>query len=138
MRTAGYSGTPLAKKLEITSGNSILVLNSPKPYPEFFFDFPEGVQIQESPTKENFDFIHIFATRFVQLETYFKIAKAQLKKNGILWISWPKKSSKMATELDKFYILKYGLEKGLVDTKVAAIDENWSGHKFVYRLTDRK
>ncbi|UJH68629.1 hypothetical protein [Allomuricauda sp. SCSIO 65647] len=61
-----------------------------------------------------------------------------MKKNGILWISWPKKSSKIETELDKFYILEYGLANGLVDTKVAAIDENWSGHKFVYRVKDRK
>ena len=138
MRTAGYSGTPLAKKLGIKSGNTILALDSPKPYIEFFHDFPEHVDILQSPTKEDFDFIHIFAKSVIQLENHFKIAKEKMKKNGILWISWPKKSSKIKTELDKFYILKFGLDNELVDTTVAAIDKNWSGHKFVYRIKDRK
>ncbi|WP_198553836.1 DUF3052 family protein [Tenacibaculum sp. Bg11-29] len=72
-----------------------------------------------------------------ELDSLYKIAKSNLKKNGVLWISWPKKPSKIETELDKFMIMKYGLNNGLVDTKVTSIDKNWSGHKFVYRLKDR-
>lgn len=83
------------------------------------------------------DFIHIFATILSQSEKSFAIAKPNLKKTGMLWISWPKKTAAISTELDKFSIMKYGLDNGLVDTKVAAIDSDWSGHKFMYRVKDR-
>lgn len=139
MEAAGYSGTPLAKKLGIKDGCSIQVFNAPKKYVGFFRDFPSDIaDMSQKPLKEQIDFIHIFAKNLEELETSFKIAKPNLKKNGILWISWPKKSSGMPTELDKFSIMDYGQNNGLVDTKVAAIDENWSGHKFVYRLKDRE
>ncbi|MEM7486091.1 MAG: DUF3052 domain-containing protein [Bacteroidota bacterium] len=135
---AGYSGTPLAKKLGIKPGYKIQVFNVPKPYIEFFFDFPESVIIIGSSENEKVDFIHIFAATAKELESSFQKAKPNLKSNGALWISWPKKSSKIPADIDKFYVMKYGLANGLVDTKVAAIDADWSGHKFVYRLSDRK
>ncbi|MGB6153262.1 MAG: DUF3052 domain-containing protein [Pricia sp.] len=139
METAGYSGTPLAKKLGLKDGDAIQVFNAPKKYMDFFNDFPSGVKDQGKGVYEKqIDFIHIFAKTMEELESSFKIAKPNLKKNGILWISWPKKSSGIPTELDKFSVMKYGLYSGLVDTKVAAIDESWSGHKFVYRLLDRE
>lgn len=139
METAGYSGTPLAKKLGLKDGDAIQVFNAPKKYKDFFDDFPSGVRdMGKGVFKEEIDFIHIFAKTFDELESIFKIARPNLKKNGILWISWPKKSSGILTELDKFSIMKYGLKSGLVDTKVAAVDENWSGHKFVHRLKDRE
>jgi hypothetical protein len=131
------SPTPLFKKLGITNDSEIMVLNQPKKYFDFFLDFPSNVVISKNENNQCFEFIHIFVKTVKELENLYKIAKISLKKNGILWISWPKKSSKIETELDKFMIMKYGLNNGLVDTKVAAIDENWSGLKFVYRLKDR-
>ncbi len=134
---AGYSGTPLAKKLGIKKDSIILILNQPNNYVDFFSSFPDNVIIQENCENEKVEFIHIFVSTIRELEYYYSLAKSNLKKNGILWISWPKKTSKIMTEIDKFIVMKYGLDHGLVDTKVAAIDENWSGHKFVYRLKDR-
>ena len=133
----GHNSTPLFKKLGIKSNSEIMVLNQPNNYIDFFFDFPSNVVINETENSQKFSFIHIFVRTVKELESLYEIAKVSLKKNGILWISWPKKSSKIETELDKFMIMKYGLNNGLVDTKVASIDENWSGHKFVYRLKDR-
>ncbi len=129
--------SPLYKKLGITEGIEIMVLNQPKKYTDFFSEFPSMVLIHESAKGQQFGFIHIFVSSNIELESLYKTAKENLKKNGVLWISWPKKASKLSTELDKFKIMKYGLENGLVDTKVASIDENWSGHKFVYRISDR-
>ena len=138
MSIAGYSGTPLAKKLGIKEGFLIQVYNSPKKYTDFFREFPEGVVISNAiQDTESVDLIHIFATTEKELSNVFIQAKSILKKNGILWISWPKKSSKIPSEIDKMFVMKYGLDNGLVDTKVAAIDADWSGHKFVYRIKDR-
>ena len=131
------SNTPLYKKLGIKEGFNILVLNQPKNYIDFFTDFPQNITITNSCENEYFDFIHIFAKTLKELETFFLLAKSSLKKNGTLWVSWHKKTSKIKTELDKFIIMKYGLSNGLVDTKITSIDENWSGYKFVYRLKDR-
>jgi len=138
MATAGYSKTPLFKKLGIKEGFLIQVYNTPKKYLDFFHEFPEGVEIANSDQeKESVDFIHIFATTEVALSEAFSLARPTLKKNGILWISWPKKSSKIPSEIDKNFVRNYGLENGLVDVKVAAVDNDWSGHKFVYRVKDR-
>lgn len=136
--TSGYSGTPLAKKLGIKEGFAIQIFNSPKRYTDFFHEFPSGVVISESlRLKESLDFIHVFATTKEMLVESVTKAKPVLKKNGSLWISWPKKTSKIATEIDKYMVMNYGLEKGLVDVKVAAIDNDWSGLKFMYRKKDR-
>ena len=138
METAGYSKTPLSKKLGIKEGFQIQVYNSPKNYLDFFHEFPDGVFISNAQEEmETIDFIHIFATTKEQLSQAFSKAKPCLKKNGIMWISWPKKSSTIPSEIDKFFVMKYGIENGLVDVKVAAIDSDWSGHKFVYRVKDR-
>ena len=129
--------TPLYKKLGITNGSEILILNQPKSYIDFFSEFPSNVVIKENGKSGQVEFVHIFVTTIKELEHFYKLAKTNLKKNGLLWISWPKKASKRETELDKFIIMQYGLDNGLVDTKVASIDDTWSGHKFVYRLKDR-
>jgi len=130
--------TPLAKKLGIKDGFHIQVFGAPKPYLEFFHYFPE--EVQEHPAgrlEEPIDFLHLFVTTRADLEGYFPVAKANMKPNAIMWISWPKKSSKIETELDKATIRQFGLDGGLVDTKVAAVDADWSGHKFVIRVKDR-
>lgn len=131
------SPTPLYKKLGITNDSEIWILNEPKKYIDFFSDFPPNIVINTKEKSGHVEFIHIFVKTIKELEHFYRLAKTNLKKNGFLWISWPKKSSKIETELDKFIIMKYGLDNGLVDTKVASIDEDWSGHKFVYRLKNR-
>lgn len=131
------SATPLARKLGIKEGFVILVLNPPKDYKEFFTEFPERVTIKESSENTDLDFIHLFVRTFEELEESFLSAKPSLKKNGTLWISWPKKSSEIKTALDQHVIMNYGLNNGLVDVKIASVDKDWSGHKFVYRLKDR-
>ena len=134
--SSAYSGAPLAKKLGIKPGCKVWSINSPKAYQSFFNSWPVGAELLINPEPQ-MDFIHIFATTQFELNAYQKDAKPRLKTDGILWISWPKKSSKIPTEIDKFDVMRAGQSIGLVDVKVAAIDADWSGHKFVYRLKDR-
>ena len=135
--SAGYSGTPLAKKLGIKPGFKVRAINAPKDYQTFFDVWPEDVQLT-SARNADIDVIHIFASTAETLEDFLKQATPCLKTDGALWISWPKKSSKIPSEIGKFDVMKAGQAAGLVDVKVAAIDDDWSGHKFVYRLQDRK
>jgi len=134
---AGYSKTPLAKKLGINPGYKIWIIGAPQDYTSLFYDWPDKVEIVTSPRKP-VDLIHIFATTSKGLSTALTRAKPKLKMNGTLWVSWPKKSSDINSEIGKFDVMKAGQAIGLVDTKVAAIDEDWSGHKFVYRVKDRE
>ncbi len=131
---AGYSSTPLLKKLGIKPGAKCLVTDSPKEYWNWLSPLPEEVQII---TKGSADFIHVFATSRKVFEKQFITRKKQLTKDGMMWVSWPKKSSKVPTDLDENIIREFGLRNGLVDVKVCAVDEIWSGLKFVYRLQDR-
>ncbi|TMU57679.1 DUF3052 family protein [Flagellimonas algicola] len=133
----GYSGTPLAKKLGIKEGFAILLVNEPEYYLNLFSDLPSEISFVEEARPESIDFIHIFCTIWSELEAAVESNKPALKKTGMLWVSWPKGSSKIATELKRDPIREYLLAIGLVDTKVAAVNEDWSGLKFVYRLKDR-
>jgi len=133
---AGYSGTPLVKKLGIKPGQSVALLNGPPGYRKALGSLPEEVRWAEQ-LGENLDFIQLFVTTQTELKRRFKEAKECLTADGSLWISWPKKSSGVATDLNENAIRKLGLELGLVDVKVCAVDEIWSGLKFVYRLKDR-
>jgi hypothetical protein len=133
---AGYSGTPLLKKLGIKPGFSLFVYQQPKEYFDWLSPMPENVEVKEKLTGE-FDFIHLFVNDQKTFKHEFSNGKKHLKKGGILWISWPKKSSKVSTDLDENIIRNFGLEQGLVDVKVCAVDEVWSGLKFVVRLADR-
>ncbi len=138
MTTAGYSGTPLIKKLGIKPGQRVCILNSPEDYPKTLGPLPIGVQLVSKLTKDHsLDLIHYFTLKSQQLHLKFPDLKAALAYNGILWISWPKKSAKVQSDLDENIIRDYGLAIGLVDVKVAAVDETWSALKFVYRLENR-
>lgn len=134
--TSGYSTTPLAKKLGIKSAFKVHLVNEPKHYLELFSDWPELVQLVDAPQKESVDFIHIFCWKEKDLQ---KAAKQipLLKKNGMLWVSWIKLSSAMSSCFKENHIRDCLLAAGLVDVKVAAIDADWSGLKFMYRLKDR-
>jgi len=135
----GYSGTPLAKKLGIKEGFKIYVVNPPKYYRSLFLDFPINTEEIKKPKEAAIDFIHVFYRTNTELTTQTSTLKAFLKKNGSLWISWPKGTSKIKTDINREIIREYMLSQiGLVDIKVAAIDKDWSGLKFVYRMEDRK
>lgn len=136
MKTSGYSGTPLAKKLGIKEGYTVLFVNEPTHYLGLFEDFPE-VQYLKTVSEESVDFIHLFCTQNADFERESLELKPLLKKTGILWVSWPKGSSKVETDLNRDIIREYLLSNGLVDVKVCAVDSNWSGLKFMYRIKDR-
>ena len=133
----GYSGTPLAKKLGIKSGHIFLLYNEPKHYFNLFSDFPTDTIKLKHIERDTADFIHMFCTTEKELFKAVAQFKPALKKTGMLWVSWPKGSSKIHTDLKREPVRDYLLSIGLVDIKVAAIDEDWSGLKFVYRLKDR-
>ncbi|WP_036384854.1 hypothetical protein [Muricauda sp. MAR_2010_75] len=135
--SSGYSGTPLAKKLGIKDGFSILVYNAPKHYWDLFTDLPNNLDVQKGLGEDKLDFIHIFCTTLEELVKVAAPCKEALKVNGALWVSWPKGTSKIQTDLKREPVREHLLSIGLVDTKVAAIDSDWSGLKFVYRLKDR-
>ena len=134
---AGYSGTPLAKKLGIKPQFDVIALNAPSHYQHLLAPLPEGVTFADSLEPGEHAFIHFFTTERDALEQDFGRLKAGLRKNGILWISWPKKSSDLKSDLTRDIVREIGLGHGLVDTKICAVDETWSGLKFLYRLTDR-
>lgn len=132
---AGYSGTPLAKKLGIKPGNRIKLVNEPDHYKDLFEDWTEEATQDNDGT--DLDFVHLFVKKGPDLESLVRDAMGRLKKTGIVWISWPKGSSKIETDLNRDIIREAVLDIGLVDVKVAAIDEDCSGLKVMYRKKDR-
>ena len=131
----GYSGTPLAKKLGIREGFKMLIVNIPDHYYQLFEDLPENVSEVKYGKA---DFIHFFTKESKELKTKFPQLKKRMEMNSMIWVSWPKKASKVPTTVDEALVRKTGLDIGLVDIKICAVDETWSGLKFVYRLKDRK
>lgn len=135
---AGYSGTPLAKKLGIKPSFTVFLHEQPDHYFDLFTDLPASIQLQKSkPELESIDFVHAFFTSSTAVKDTIPQLKSYLKRDGLFWISWPKGSSKIKTDLKRDWIREFVLDIGLVDVKVAAIDEQWSGLKFVYRVEDR-
>jgi len=133
--TAGYSGTPLPQKLGIRPGMRAAALHAPKHYTKLLGPTP-GVRIG-SRLAADLDFIHAFFRSAGALAGAFPKLAASLATHGMLWISWPKRSSPLAGDLDGNGVRKIGLAHGLVDVKVCAVDEDWSGLKFVRRRKDR-
>ena len=136
--SAGYSGTPLAKKLGIKSGHIVGTFHAPDHFPGLLADLPEAVRIQADPGNDQMlDVAVLFVTDADVLRAEFSVVAELLRRDGGLWVSWPKQSSSLATSLKGGQVRHIGLEKGLVDNKVCAVDEDWSGLRFVYRLSDR-
>ena len=133
---AGYSGTPLPKKLGIKDGSRIALINAPKDFESELGELPDNVEFIKRPTK-SLDIILFFVLTERALARDFAKHAARLTANGMLWIAWPKKSSGVISDLSEQRVREIGLNVGLVDVKVCAIDETWSGLKFVYRLKDR-
>jgi hypothetical protein len=135
---AGYSGTPLAKKLGFKEGFRAGFVNQPKGFQRELGSLPGGVKIFLARLPKPLDLIIFFADSQQTLKREFPRLAQKLAKNGMLWIAWPKKASGVATDLSDNSVRQIGLDAGLVDVKVCAVNDIWSGLKFVYRLEDRK
>src|SRR4051794_11715313 len=133
---AGYSGTPLPKKLGIKERSRVALVNAPKDFQSELGELPDNVEFIKRPTK-SLDIILFFVANERALVRDFARLAAKLIANGMIWIAWPKKSSGVTTDLSEQRVRDIGLKCGLVDVKVCAIDDTWSGLKFVYRLKDR-
>lgn len=134
---AGYSGTPLARKLGIKAGMKLYAHEAPSHYLDLLVDLPEEADWVLQPQEKALDFVHGFFLTERDLITALRDLKALLRPNATLWLSWPKKSSSLHTDLDRESIREHGLASGLVDVKVCAVDQDWSALKFVYRKEDR-
>lgn len=133
---SGYSGTPLAKKLGFKDGFKIKILNEPAYYFALFESFLPNCQFS---TNENgpFDIVHAFVVDASNLDTLLAELKKEIAPNGCIWISWYKKSAKKNSDITEDLIRKLAIENGLVDVKVCAIDELWSGLKLVIPVKSR-
>jgi hypothetical protein len=132
----GYSGTPLPQKLGIKNGFRVLLIDAPAEVLEELQDALDGCELPREK-KSLLDFAMIFATSPAQLEKQFTRTAKLLAPAGMLWVGWPKKSSGVKSDLDENIVRTVGLETGLVDIKVCAVTEIWSGLKFVRRVKDR-
>jgi hypothetical protein len=133
---AGYSGTPLPQKLGIKPGARVLLLNMPASVRSELKGVLATCEVI-GDGKAPLDFISLFVTSQKELGREFSQAARRLAAAGMLWVSWPKKTSGTLSDLDENIIRKLGLDCGLVDVKVCAVDEVWSGLKFVIRVKDR-
>ena len=133
---AGYSGTPLVKKLGIKEGHVVVFPGAPEKFESLLGPLPDGVSVR-SRLSGRADVIVFFTRRRAALERRFDALKRALDPDGGLWIAWPKRSSGVETDMTEDVVREVGLPGGLVDNKVCAIDETWSGLRLVYRLADR-
>ena len=130
----GYSGTPLIDKLGIKTEARLKFVSEPKEFRALLGGLPEGSRFASSGS---LDFALLFVKAKSELEKRFAALRDRLEPGGMLWVAWPKKTSGVETDLTEGVVREFGLASGLVDVKVCAIDETWSGLKFVRRLKDR-
>lgn len=134
---AGYSSTPLPKKLGIKEESRIALVNAPKDFQSYLGALPPGAEVVTRLTKP-LDLVLLFVTSERALARNFAKLSEKLATNGMIWIAWPKKSSGVTTDLSFEHVQRIGLDEGLVDVKICAIDETWSGLKFVHRKKAQK
>ena len=136
---AGYSGTPLVRKLGIGEGASVVLLGAPDGFDELLAPVPEGARIvRHVPRQADVaDVAVVFVTTAADLERRFDVVAAALTPAGGLWVAWPKRSSGVPTDLTENVIRDIGVAHGMVDNKVCAVTDVWSGLRFVLRLKDR-
>jgi hypothetical protein len=127
---AGYSGKPITQKLGIKPGFCIFISGAPKAYDELVGGLPDGAKIV-ARLKAPLDMVHLFVTKAAGLKDKLESYRKAIAPDGMIWVSWPKKSSGVATDLSDIVVRDTALPLGLVDIKVCAIDETWSGLKFV-------
>lgn len=133
-----YSANPLIKKLGIKPGYVIWLHEAPNHYAGLLGELPEDIEFADLGEPESCDFIHAFFDTEAIFKQDLPTLKSALKMTGGLWVSWPKQSSSLKTDLHRDIIREGGLKTGLVDVKVCAVDKDWSGIKFMYRIKDRK
>lgn len=129
---AGYSTTPLVRKLGIKAGFKLFLKNPPDDYSDLVSPLPDGVKVL-SRAIEELDLAHIFTRTRKELDAEVRRMRTLIKQDGMIWVSWPKKSSKVATDVTEDVIREVALPLGLVDVKVCAVDDVWSGLKLVIR-----
>lgn len=133
---AGYSKTPLAKKLGYKPGMKVYLKNAPPHYMTLIAPHPADITFLARLSK-NIDMIHFFSTSRKELARHVESYRVRIKPNGMIWVSWPKKASKVETDISEDAIREIALPLGLVDVKVCAVDDVWSGLKLVIRKENR-
>lgn len=135
--TAGYSGTPLAKKLGIKPESRIFAVDPPANYGELLAPLPEGTRIVTSMSHDT-DIVHVFTLEKAKLARALKSALKGMRQDAAIWVSWPKRASGVPTDVTEDVVRELALPLGLVDIKVCAIDSVWSGLKLVVRRENRR
>jgi len=130
--TPGYSGTPLARKLGIAAGTCVVVVNAPDGYRDWLAPLPAGVRF-EAEVSTAIDVVHVFADRRAGLKAQLDDFRGRIAPAAAVWVSWPKKASKVPTDVTEDTIRALALPLGFVDVKVCAVSEVWSGLKLVIR-----
>ena len=130
----GYSGTPLIKKLGIKPDSRLSFISEPKNFRQLLGALPRTARVVKEGV---LDFGILFVRSKSELAKSFGVLRDRLESNGMLWVAWPKKTSGVETDLTEGVVRELGLASGLVDVKICAIDDTWSGLKFVRRLKDR-
>ena len=133
---SGYSGTPTAKKLGIAPDSDVVVLGAPGDYTALIDGLPAGFRFGTA-LRARADLVHVFVTKAQVLERRIGDLRAAIAPDGALWVSWPKKASKVATDVTEDVVRRIALANGLVDVKVCAIDAVWSGLKLVIPVAER-
>jgi len=133
---AGYSETPLVRKLGVRPNERIVALNAPTNYAGLLGRLPDGARIA-GRIRRDAQFIHLFVSHRTELDKQLPELRRILHDNGMLWVSWPKKSSGVASDVTEDVIRALALPLGFVDTKVCAVDETWSGLRLVIRRINR-
>jgi hypothetical protein len=134
---AGYSGTPLVRKLGIKAGMTCAILDPPEHYWELLVGLPDDLQVVDASVA-GLDFVHFFVTEKKDLGTRLRGLRSTIAQGGMIWVSWPKKASRVETDVTEDIVRQAGLSAGLVDVKVCAVDETWSGLKLVIPKSDRR
>jgi hypothetical protein len=129
---SGYSGTALAKKLGIAENCQVCVLHAPEDYWQLLAPIPSGVVFKKTVNAST-DIVHVFAKQKTSLHAELVTLRSAIKANGVIWVSWPKKASKVPTDITEDTIRELALPLGLVDIKVCAVSEIWSGLRLVIR-----
>jgi hypothetical protein len=134
---SGYSGTALEKKLGIKENFIIRLIHAPENYFDLFVEWPEKISISDDP-KVKKNLIHFFTKEFSEYYSLLPLLKKEIEQNGMIWVSWPKKSAKVSSDVTEDLIRNYALETGLVDIKVCSVNEVWSALKLVIPSKHRK
>lgn len=131
-KSAGYSGTPLARKLGIVEGSRVVAMHAPKDYARLLDPLPPGVLFEKKVSRLT-DMVHVFSDRRVMLEVELETLRKSIRSDSAVWVSWPKKAAKVPTDITEDTIRELALPLGFVDIKVCAVSEIWSGLKLVIR-----